>query len=50
MTPNGITLRPHMVYQLEDIVSTRGEHICPHLNYLLELTDVLGQSRIYVDA
>lgn len=45
-----ITLRPHKIHSLENIVAIRGEQICPHLTYMLGLANILGQSGIYFEA
>jgi hypothetical protein len=42
MSHSGITLIPHRVCLLEEIVVARGEQIHPALTYLLSSTDLLG--------
>lgn len=43
-------LRPHRVCPLEDIVRAGGEQVCPYLTYLPGLAELVGRSRLYIEA
>jgi hypothetical protein len=44
---SGIAFRPQRVYRLEAFVEVVGEQLCPHLSFLLGLSDLLGQTGAY---
>ena len=39
---SGVAFRSQRVCSIESLVAATGEQICPHLSYLLGLTDLLG--------
>ena len=45
---SGAVFRSHRVCNIESIVAAAGEHIRQYLSYLLGLTDLLGQTGLYV--
>ena len=45
---SGAVFRSQRVYNIEAIVTAAGEHIRPYLAYLSGLTDLIGQTGLYV--
>ena len=45
---SGAVFRSQRVCSIKAIVVAAGEHICPYLAYLLGLTDLIGQTGLYV--
>jgi hypothetical protein len=45
---SGVAFWSQQVCSLEAMVAVAGEQICPHLSYLLGLTDLLGWTGHYV--
>ena len=45
---SGVVFRSQRVYSLESIVAAAGEHIRPYLSYLPGLTDLIGQTGVYI--